>query len=237
MTSIRPFDRRATRLLPWLAIAWIAAAGCGRPEPGPAARPVDQSRAKSRYDARVFDGSLSAIVAWHDSSSTAWSSPEGPAAEAVLERFEDLDFTLNDELTALWRRLAPPADGPPFVLDHRLLSAAESRDRYDALRSDPDVPWRPNWIPVLVAGDRWLVVESSRSGAPAGPVVAYRDGVEPQVAFTNLTRLWQTIAVALRDPSATWADGRMQVDADALRRAHAEINGDLALPAFVLESR
>lgn len=220
-----------------LTVAFLGlAAGCDRPEAGPAAKPVHQSRAKSQYDARVFDASLGAIVAWHDSLDTGWTAVPGPEPDAVAESFESLGFTLNDELRTLWSRYAPAGDAPPVFLDYRLLSAESARARYDALRKDPAVAWRPNWVPVLSAGDRWLAVESSRSGAPAGPVVATRPGVEPVIAFTNLTRLFEAIATALADSTTTWDGQRVRVQDGVFERAHAATNPDLDLPSDVTGS-
>ena len=210
--------------------------GCGRPEPGPAAKPVHQSRAKSQYDARVFDASLGTVVAWHDSLGTGWTAAPGPDLETVVETFDALGFALNDELGTLWSRVAPAADAPPVFLDYLLLSAETARSRYDDLRADPEIVWRPNWVPVLSAGDRWLAVESSRSGAPAGPVVAYRPGTEPIVAFTNLTRLFEAIAVVLNDSTTTWTDGRVKPQDGAFRRAHELTNPDLDLPSDLTDS-
>lgn len=217
-----------------LAVALVALAlGCERPEPGPAARPVDQSRAKSRFDSAVFDRSLRMVVAWHDSTGTGWAPPAGPAADAVVERFEGLGFSVNDELQALWSRLAPGPDDPPLFFDYVLLSADRARARYDALRGDHTIPWRPNWIPVLEAGERWLAVESSRSTAPAGPVVFYRTGTTPVVAFTNLTRLFEALAVALADSTTRAAPGEVVIDRAVFAAAHAATNGDLPLPTDV----
>ena len=205
---------------------------CERPEPGPAAKPVHQSRAKVKFDETAFGDALDEIAAWHDSVGTGWSAPAGMERAAVEVLFEELPFTVNDELALLWQRWGDPHGDRPFVLDYRLLSADQARARYDALRSDTTVPWRPNWIPVLAAGDRWLLVESSRSGAPAGPVVAYRPGESPVVAFANLTRLSRTVAEALE--AARWTGGHMAVDEVTLRRAHAEHNPDLTLPDHVV---
>ena len=219
-----------------MLVLFVLVSACGRPEPGPAAKPVHQSRAKSQYDARVFDASLATIVAWHDSVGTGWSAPAGPEPDAVSARFEDLGFTLNDELRTLWSRHTPPDDAPPLVYGYRLLSAEAAREHYDALRADASVPWRPNWVPVLEGDAQWLVVESSRSGAPAGPVVAVRPDEEPVVAFTNLTRLFEAIATALADSTSRWTDETVRIEPDVFRRAHGASNPELQLPAHVTGS-
>ena len=208
---------------------------CERPEPGPAAKPVHQSRAKVQFDEAVFTAALDRIAAWHDSVGTGWSAPAGPERTAIEATFEELPFTVNDELALLWERWGTPPTDRPLIFDYLFLSAERARARYDALRADASVPWRPNWIPVFAAGERWLLVESSRSGAPAGPVVAYRIGEAPVVAFTNLTQLARTVADVL--DTAGWTGEHMVVGEPALRRAHAEHNADLTLPDHVLGSR
>ena len=213
----------------------LLVSACERPEPGPAAKPVHQSRAKVQFDEAALTAALDTLAAWHHSVGTGWSAPPGPERTGVEATFEDLPFTVNDELALLWERWGTPPAERPLVFDYLFLSADRARARYDALRADASVPWRPNWIPLFAAGERWLLVESSRSGAPAGPVVSYRIGEPPVVTFTNLTQLARTVADVL--DTARWTGDRMVVDETALRRAHAEHNADLPLPDQVLGSR
>ena len=63
-------------------------------------------------------------------------------------------------------------------------------------------------------------------------MVAFGRDEEPVVAFTNLTRLFEALAVALADASM---QGRTSLDPDAFRAAHASTNPDLILPAHVTE--
>lgn len=213
----------------------MALPGCGRPEPGPAAKPVDQSRAKSQYDAGVLEAAIAASLATLDSLGTPLKAASATSREDVIATFDGLGFAVNDELQILWSEVAPTDDRSAFLFGYRLLSAAGARARYDALRDDPDVSWRPNWVPVLEADDHWLVVESSRSTAPAGPVVAFRRGESPEVVFTNLTRFFEATATALADPTTRVEGGRLRVDPDVFRRAHGATNAGLTLPAHVLE--
>ena len=207
-----------------IGITLLGTSGCERPEPGPAAKPIHQSRAKSQFDDEVLTGAFDRLVAWHDSVGTGWSAGAGTDRETSILRFDDAPFRLNDELQILWERVG--RSGTPFLLDYRLLGADEARSRYDELRADPELSWRPNWIPLLESEERWLVVESSRSTAPAGPVVFFEPGTDPIVVFTNVTRMLQTLAEVAASPSTRWVDGAMRVDPALLRQAHGEHNRD-----------
>jgi hypothetical protein len=219
----------------------LAIAGCGDREPAPVAKPSEHSRAKVEFDRRELMQSLQSLEAWHRASATGWAEQafEGTSRAAIVERFEGQSFVICEELLALWGWHDGSRAKVPMLLDFHLLSSSESAARFAALREDSTIPWRHNWIPVLEADGRWLLVESSRRSAPAGPVVAFRKGETPQVVFTNLTRLLQTMAAAIGDSSAIWieADARMEIPEEELRRIHGLHHDPNEFPESMLDRR
>lgn len=211
----------------------MALAACERPEPGPAAKPIHQSRAKSQFDAGALEASMVAVRAWHDSVGPGVGAGGSTAREEVVAAFDGLDFEVNDELQILWSRWVPDPRGPALLGGFELLSATGARARYDALRTDRSIDWRPNWVPVLESDHAWIAVECSRSTAPAGPVVFHLAGEEPVIAFTNLTRFFETLVGAL--DHASWNDGRVEIPRAELERAHGASNPGLTLPDHLTE--
>jgi len=212
----------------------MALVACERPEPGPAAKPIHQSRAKSQFDAAALEASVDAAMAWRDSVGMSATTLTPPSREEVVAAFDGLGFEINDELQILWSMGATTEGGPGLFDGFELLTAAASRSRYDVLRADASLAWRPNWVPVLASNDAWIAVECSRSTAPAGPVVVFRAGEEPVIAFTNLTHFFETVASAL--DQATHANGRVDVPRSVFEEAHGASNPGLPLPDHLTEN-
>ena len=138
------------------------------------------------------------------------------------------------ELAALWRWHDGEAGTDYFVWYHGLLSLEASVREYRALRFNPLVGWKKNWIPFLRFEGEWYFVECGDEASLASPVLHFFDETGAAYSHTNLTRFMMTMAASMERGVLLWHDGWWQeTSVRALADVHGEFNERAEFPYYV----
>ena len=201
-----------------------------------------RARAEATFDAQALDAALTDISRWHHDNQTQIAAALQPGLEeaVVQEKFATLPCRPTEELVQLWGWHNGTRDtAQPFIWYHNFLPVEQVITEYEALRANPRLGWRENWLPVFEFEGEWYFVECDDRPRTASPVgYFFQEDTEAIVAYTSLTKMLETSAAWFKKRAVTW-DARqeaMQEDLKRLLEIHQDLNEDARFPYHVENS-
>ncbi len=179
--------------------------------------------AEHRADTSELVASLDRILDWHKANDTDLVLNAPMSRDDLIAELAWLPCQVPEELLALWTwRNGERTDR--FIWYHRLLSAADAKDEYRRLTTEPYYIWNPNWIPVFEHPEEWYFVECSDRPSTGSPVSLYFIETGPSYSYVNLTTYMKTMAAALEAGAISWQDGDWADEIRELAAIHARFN-------------